>query len=133
MSDGRARFGSRSILVNLTEESSDRRDNCAGTCAVDQIESVTDAWQFDITHGRRGHGSELLDEHARLANGNEAVTASVNHEKRWRGFVDPIHRRCSVEHLGVANLRALDDYALEEVHEGPQHGEVAGSEHVRQG
>ena len=74
------------------EESSDGSDNRGSTCSVDQIETVADAWQLDITHGRRGHGSQLLDERARLANRNEAVTAAVYHEKRWRGVVDPIHR-----------------------------------------
>ena len=74
------------------EESSDGGDNRTSACSVDQIETVTDAWQFDITHSRRGHGSQLLDERARLVNRNEAVTASVYHEKWWRGFVDPIHR-----------------------------------------
>ena len=31
--------------------------------------------------------------------------------------MDSIDRRCRVEHLGVASLRALDDDALEEFHE----------------
>ena len=53
VSDRRACFGSRSILVDLTEESSDGGDNRACTCSVDQIETVTDTWQLDIAHGRR--------------------------------------------------------------------------------
>ena len=97
-------YSSNFLKVDLTEKSSDSGDNCTSTCSVDQIETVTDAWQLDITHGRRGHGSQRVDERARLVDRNEAVTASVDNEKRWRGFVDPIHRRCRAKHLGVASL-----------------------------
>ncbi len=94
-----------------------RGDNHPGTRSIDQIETVTDTWQLDISHGRRGHGSQLVDERARLVDGNEAVTGSVYHEKRWRCVMDAIYRRCRVKHLGVASLRALDDNALKEAHE----------------
>ena len=52
-SDSRACFGSRSILVNLTEESSDGGYDRTCTCSVDQIETVTDTWQLDVAHRRR--------------------------------------------------------------------------------
>ena len=72
------------------EESPDGGHNRCCACGVDQIETVTDTWQFDITHRRRRHGSQLVNERARLANGNEAVTAPVYHEKWGRRFVDSV-------------------------------------------
>lgn len=117
VSDRRGCVGSQSILVDLMEESSDGGHHRSCTCGVGQIETVTDTWQLDITHRRRRHGSQLVDERARLANGNEAVTAAVYDEKWGRRFVDSVHGRRRAEDLGMANLRALDDNALEEFHE----------------
>ena len=44
VSKGRACFGSRSILVDLAEESSDGGHHRACACCVGQIETVTDTW-----------------------------------------------------------------------------------------
>jgi hypothetical protein len=74
------------------EESADGGDYRASACSVNQIESVADSGQLDITHGRRGDGPQLLDERARLADRNEAVAAPVYHQKRRRVCVDPVHR-----------------------------------------
>ncbi len=117
MSDRGARLGNRSILVDLTEESSDGGHHRSCTCSVGQIETVSDTGQLGITHRRRGHGSQLVDERARLANGNEAVTAPVYHKKPGCRFVDSVYGRRRAEDLGMANLRALDDNALKKFHE----------------
>ena len=58
-----------------------------------------------------------MDERARLANGNEAVTAPVYHKKRGCRFMDSVYGRRRAEDLGMANLRALDDNALKKFHE----------------
>src|SRR3954470_17364884 len=90
VSDCRAGFGRRSILMDLTEESADGGDDRSGSCAVDEVETVTDAWQLDVADGLGRHGSQLADERARFPDRDEAVAAAVHDEKRWRSLVDPI-------------------------------------------
>ena len=74
-------FGSRSILENLAEEPADRGHDRRRARTVDQVETVSDAGQFDVAHGGLGHRPQPVDERARLPDGDEAVVAPVYAEK----------------------------------------------------
>jgi superfamily II DNA or RNA helicase len=103
--------------LEVVEKAPDRRDHRSCETPVDEIESVSHTWQFDVHHGSLGRRSQTVDEGTRLVDGNNAVVASVHRQEgRGRG-VDARHRRCGAKQLGVAGLGALDHDPFKETHE----------------
>ena len=69
--------------MDLVQEPSDRRDYRCRARTIYQVETVSHARNFDVTHGFCGDRPQSVDERARLPNGDEPVVAPV-HRQEWR-------------------------------------------------
>jgi hypothetical protein len=104
MSDRRSDPGVVSFLMDVVKEPADRRHHRCRAHTVDQVETVSHARQFDVTHGGLGNRPHSVDERSRLPDGDDPVVAPVYRQERWCERMYTFRRRCRTKDLGMTSL-----------------------------